>query len=82
MFDAERDVRFLLVTRQNRESHQIVLRDLATVPSFFDRNRPTRFLIHGWFGDDETDLNINVANELLDYNDFNVSKLKLFSSQR
>lgn len=73
-FDAARDVRFLLQTRQNRLSPQTILfRNLQTLQqSHFDRTKPLRVLIHGWFGDDTTDLNTFTSAELLNYYDFNV----------
>lgn len=64
----------LLSTRQNRGNPQILehgnLQQIQS--SFYDPRRPLRVLIHGWFGDDTTDLNIDVSEELLNYNDFNV----------
>lgn len=73
-FDAARDVRILLQTRQNRNNPQVIqFRDLQSVQSsHFDRTKPLRVLIHGWFGDDTTDLNIFTSAELLNYYDFNV----------
>lgn len=74
LFDAARDVRILLQTRQNRQNpQQILFRNLQSVQqSHFDRTKPLRVLIHGWFGDDTTDLNIFTSAELLNYYDFNV----------
>lgn len=74
MFNAERDVRFLLQTRQNRNNPvQIRFRDLGSINGTpFNRGRPTRFLVHGWWEDDESDINAATAAELLDYNDFNI----------
>lgn len=73
MFNAERDVRFMLQTRQNSNPVQIQFRNIGAINnSNFNRNRPTRFLIHGWFEDDTSDINAATAAELLSYNDFNI----------
>jgi len=73
-FNAERDVRFLLSTRQNRNSpQQLTFGNVQSVlNSHFDRSRPTRILIHGWFEDDTSDISTLTSAELLDYYDFNV----------
>lgn len=75
-FDAYRDTRILLQTRQNKlNPQQLAFRNLNSVQqSHFDRNRPTRVLIHGWWEDDGSDINVETSAELLDYNDFNVRK--------
>lgn len=51
-FDAARDVRFLVFTRLNPTAGQEVrMNDIASVQSSnFSPNRPTRVLVHGWFG--------------------------------
>lgn len=74
MFNAQRDVRFLLSTRQNRNNpQQLIFGNLASVTgSHFDRNRPTRVLIHGWLEDDGSDISTLTSAELLNYYDFNV----------
>jgi Lipase len=74
-FDAYRDVRILLHTRQNRVlPQQLQFRNLLSVQqSNFNRNRPLRVLVHGWWEDDTSDINAATAAELLEYNDFNVS---------
>ena len=73
-FDAYRDVRILLSTRQNRNNpQQLQFRNLLSVQqSNFNRNRPTRILVHGWFEDDTSDISTATSAELLDYQDFNV----------
>jgi hypothetical protein len=45
---------------------------LSVQNSHFDRNRPTRVLVHGWWEDDTSDIKVETASELLNYNDFNV----------
>lgn len=74
MFDAYTNVRILLQTRQNRDNPQVLnFRDLQSVQnSNFNRNRPTRVLVHGWWENDESDINTETAAELLDFYDFNV----------
>jgi hypothetical protein len=73
-FDAYRDVRILLQTRENRlNPQQLAFRNLNSIQqSHFDRNRPTRVLVHGWWEDDESDIGVDTSAELLNYNDFNV----------
>lgn len=74
MFDAYRDVRILLSTRQNLNSpQQLQFRNLQSVQnSFFNRVRQTRVLIHGFWEDDTSDISTETSAELLRYNDFNV----------
>lgn len=73
-FDAYRDVRLLLSTRQNLGGPQTLqFRNLLSVQqSHFDRNRPTRVLVHGWWEDDSSDIKVETSAELLAYYDFNV----------
>lgn len=72
-FDAYRDVRFLLMTRENRNPFQLGFRDLTSIQqSFFNPSKPTRILLHAWQGDGVDGLTIQTADELLDYYDFNV----------
>lgn len=48
-FDANRDVRILLQTRDNPRNPQQLSLNLASVQqSFYNRNKPLRVLIHGW----------------------------------
>jgi len=73
-FDAYRDVRMLLITRQNRlNPHQISFRNRQSIlNSPYDPNRPTRVLIHGWLEDEGSDINVATAAELLNYYDSNI----------
>lgn len=73
-FDAYRDVRILLLTRENRQNpFQLRFRDLQSVQqSPFNPSKPLRVLIHGWFEDDTSDVTFDTARELLDFYDFNV----------
>jgi hypothetical protein len=74
-FDAYRDVRIMLSTRQNRNNPQrLLFRNLASIQgSFFNANRPTRVLIHGWWEDETSDIGVGTSAVLLDNGDFNVS---------
>lgn len=74
LFDAYRDVRLMLQTRQNRETPQLLqFRNLPSVQnSNFNPNRPTRVLIHGWGEDSDGNIEVMTATELLNYYDFNV----------
>jgi len=73
-FDAYRDVRIMLQTRQNRlNPQQISFRNRQSLlNSHYDPNRPTRVLIHGWMEDGESDINVETAAELLNYYDSNI----------
>ncbi|CRK93129.1 CLUMA_CG006483, isoform A [Clunio marinus] len=73
-FDAYRDVRILLITRQNLNNpQQLHFRNLLSVQqSQFRSNRPTRVLVHGWFEDDTSDIKVETAAELLAAYDLNV----------
>lgn len=73
-FDAYRDVRILLQTRQNRVNpQQLSFRNLPSITnSNFNRDRPTRVLVHGWLEDDGSDISTATSAELLNYYDFNV----------
>lgn len=73
-FDAYSSVRLLLSTRANRDSPvQLRFRDLISIEqSPFNREKPLRVLIHGWFEDDESDIKVETSRELLDLYDFNV----------
>jgi len=74
LFDAYRDVRILLSTRQNLGApQQLLFRNLDSVRnSHYDPSRPTRILIHGFLEDDSADINVETSAELLRYYNFNV----------
>lgn len=74
MFDAYRDVRILLSTRENLNSpQQIRFRDLPSLRlTPFNPDKPTRVLIHGWTEDEESDIKVETSRELLALYDFNV----------
>lgn len=74
MFDAYRDVRILLSTRNNMGNpQQILFRDATSIQrSHFDARRPTRVLVHGWWENADSDIKVETSAELLNYYDFNV----------
>jgi len=74
LFDAYRDIRILLVTRENvGRSQQVQFRNLESIRSSpYNPNRPTRVLIHGFLEDESADIKVETAAELLRYYDFNV----------
>ncbi|CRK91001.1 CLUMA_CG004689, isoform A [Clunio marinus] len=73
-FEPIRDTRFLVFTRFNPTIGQVVdLTNMNTViNSNYDVNRPTRFIIHGQFGSDQSELNILVTAAYLRSSDVNV----------
>ncbi|XP_037050745.1 pancreatic lipase-related protein 2-like [Bradysia coprophila] len=73
-FDAIADTAFLLFTRRNPTNSQLLhISDMNVIRnSFFDSGRPTRFLIHGMFGNRNSALNTIVQPALLQAGDFNV----------
>lgn len=60
-FNAERDVRFLLLSRFNPTIGQpLVFRDLASLrASNYNPSLPTRVIIHGFQNDASSDANLN-----------------------
>jgi hypothetical protein len=72
-FDAARDVRILLSTRNNPANPQQLSINLASIQqSFYNPQKPLRILIHGWQEDDGSDISVQTSSELLQYNDYNV----------
>lgn len=64
----------MLSTRDNFENPiQLRFRDLQTITqSPFNRDKPLRILIHGWWEDESSDLNVETSRELLRHYDFNI----------
>lgn len=62
-FDAQRDVRFLLNTRQNLAASQTLnFNDLTSLRnSNFRSTRPTRILIHGFQEGEEANINTETS---------------------
>ncbi|CRK94028.1 CLUMA_CG007552, isoform A [Clunio marinus] len=72
-FDAVTDTIFILFTRRNPTSGQVITPTLASIQSsFFDRNHPTRFTVHGWNGSPQSRVNWLVAEEYFRYGDYNM----------
>jgi hypothetical protein len=73
-FNALNDVRFLLFTRNNPTSAQILnMHDLNTVRnSNWDPLRSVRFIIHGWQSNASTAMNAFITRDLLARADHNV----------
>ncbi|CRK90501.1 CLUMA_CG004131, isoform A [Clunio marinus] len=74
LFNAYSDVRIMLSTRENRDNPiRLNFRDLSSVQqSPFNSQKPLRVLIHGWWEDETSDINIETSRLLLDYYDFNI----------
>lgn len=62
-FDAQRDVRFLLNTRQNLGASQVLnFNDITSLRnSNFRPARPTRILIHGFQEGEEANINVETS---------------------
>lgn len=73
-FDALTQVRIMLTTRENLGNPiELRFRDLPSLEqSPFNRDRPTRVLIHGWTEDADSDIKVESSRELLAHYDFNV----------
>lgn len=74
-FVAENDVVFILFTRSNPTSGQIIrINDPSSLTnSNFNPSHPTRFTVHGWQSDANTGSNTLLHEAFLRYGDFNVS---------
>lgn len=74
VFNPQQDVVFLLFTRLNpNQPQRIVLNNAATLAnSNFNAAHPTRYLIHGWNGHDDTSMNNQARPALLQRGNFNV----------
>ncbi len=74
LFDAMNDINYVLFTRRNPTVGQrIDIRDMNSVRnSNWNANNPTRFLIHGWNGDERTGLNIFMRDQFLSRADLNI----------
>lgn len=69
-FDPLTGVKFVLSTRNvKRVVFQPELDSIKA--SGFDKNHPTRILIHGWMGDLTSDINGKVVDEYLKNGDYN-----------
>ncbi|KAL0851474.1 hypothetical protein ABMA28_007271 [Loxostege sticticalis] len=68
------DNQYWLYTRENRENYQLLWNgDLNSVRnSYYDPNRPTKVIAHGWNNAGTSDINLYVKNAFLDVEDCNV----------
>ena len=73
-FNAERDVRFFVLTRLNPTNGQeLIFRNLNSLRGTnFNGNRPTRVIIHGFQNDASSDVNILLTAAFLRNSDVNV----------
>ncbi|XP_019558013.3 pancreatic triacylglycerol lipase [Aedes albopictus] len=73
-FIAETDVFFRLYTRANPENDQILKpNDTSSIAnSHFDPGHPTRFLIHGWNQNNESEFLVKTRHSYLSVDDFNI----------
>lgn len=71
LFNAEKDMKFILFTRSAAKGEQIGL-DLKSIEaSSFNRDHPTRITVHGWNGDETSYVNFKVIEGYLKLGDFN-----------
>lgn len=73
-FVPETDIIFELFTRNNPNESQILSMDNAEsiTNSYFNREHPTRFTIHGWTGDSDSSINAEIRDAYLQLGEFNV----------
>lgn len=73
-FVPESDMIFHLFTRNNPNESQTLIMDHpeSVHNSYYNRNHPTRFTIHGWTGDGEASMNVNIRDAYMELGDFNV----------
>lgn len=69
-FAADKDTKFFLYTRGHERVE--IKADVDSIDaSGFDRNHPTRIMIHGWNGDETSSVNSKVIQAYLEHGDFN-----------
>jgi Lipase len=72
-FNAMNDVRFLLFTRRNQNSAQVLTHNMNTVQnSNWVNGNGVRFIIHGWNSNANTAMNTFMRNDFLAAADLNV----------
>lgn len=73
-FVPETDIIFELFTQNNPNESQILsMSDPDSITgSYFDKNHPTRFTIHGWTGDGESSMNAYIRDAYMELGEFNV----------
>lgn len=71
LFIAEKDMKFILFTRNATRGEEIKL-DLKSIKgSSFNKRHPTRITVHGWNGDKTSYVNSKVIEGYLKLGDFN-----------
>jgi hypothetical protein len=73
-FRAERDVNFVLFTAENPAvGHSLQLSNIDTIfETNFNPSLPIRFIIHGWFNNEDSDVNRFIRTAYLSRGDVNV----------
>lgn len=73
-YNAEAEVKFELFTRSNPTTPQTFKFSNIDeiVNSNFNRDHPTRFTIHGWNGDLQSNVNLGVIQQNLEHGDYNM----------
>lgn len=73
-FNPSSDVRIFLFTRRNRDRGQRIQTNNAAQlrDSYFNRAHPSRFIIHGWKGSGEANINRVIRHAYFGRGDFNV----------
>jgi hypothetical protein len=73
-YKPERDIVFYLFTRENGGvPEKLLFRDQASLQqSTFRANRPTKFLVHGWQADVDSNIITGMAHAYIEIGDFNV----------
>jgi len=69
-FAADKDTKYYLYTR-GHDRVEIKMDVDSIDASDFNRNHPTRMMIHGWNGDETSSVNSQVIREYLNHGDFN-----------
>lgn len=71
LFIAEKDMKFILFTRNASKGEEISMNFKSIKDSNFNKNHPTRITIHGWNGDETSFVNLKVIEGYLKLGDFN-----------
>lgn len=78
LFNAENDVFFMLYTQRNPTSGQRLTFNADAIRNTqFNSGAPTRFIIHGWNNDHQSDVNTQITGAYVQRGDFNVVSVKL-----
>lgn len=72
-FEAEKDVFFLLYTRDNPTEGQMFAKDPDVIErTNFNASLPTRFIIHGWLNNYKFEVNTEITAGFLHYGEYNI----------